>query len=161
MVRIAKLTDYGIVVLTHFVDGPAVQNARDLAERTHLGLPTVSKLLKLLAKAGILASVRGKHGGYSLARSAESISMASILAALEGNLALTECGGENHGICSHEQLCPARPTWRRINDVVLQALQGLSLVEMAKPHGTLPRAPLASVTTLPVLDQQGQQKEWL
>ena len=134
MIRITKQTDYGIVLLTHLVADPERQyNAPELAAEAHLPLPMVSKILKLLAKESLLASHRGVKGGYSLARPAEEISMAEIIAALEGPIAITECVSVE-GDCSHEPLCPVRSNWQRINQAVRMALEGISLSEMARPQ---------------------------
>jgi FeS assembly SUF system regulator len=134
MIRIAKLTDYGIVLLTHFArEGQrSVLNARDLAEGAGLPLPTVSKLLKLLSKAGLLASHRGVAGGYSLARPPAEITLAQVIGALEGPIAMTECSDDAHG-CSLEPVCPTQSNWRKINTAVRAALDGLTLAEMARP----------------------------
>jgi FeS assembly SUF system regulator len=133
MIRITKQTDYGIVLLTHLAVNPDRQYAApELATETRMPLPMVSKILKLLARDGLLASHRGVKGGYSLARSAEEISMAEIIATLEGPIAITECVSVESG-CSHEALCPVSGNWRRINEAVRAALEGISLAEMAEP----------------------------
>jgi FeS assembly SUF system regulator len=132
MIRITKQTDYGIVLLTHLAAHPERQlNAPELAAETHLPLPMVSKILKLVAREGLLTSHRGVKGGYGLARQAEEISMAEIIAALEGPIAITECISVE-GDCSHETLCPVRSNWQRINVAVRAALEGISLAEMAR-----------------------------
>ncbi|MFL6261352.1 MAG: SUF system Fe-S cluster assembly regulator [Thermoanaerobaculia bacterium] len=133
MIRITKQTDYGIVLLTHLAAHPERQYAApELAAEARLPLPMVSKILKLLARDGLLASHRGVKGGYSLARPAEEISMAEIIAALEGPIAITECISVESD-CSHEALCPVSANWRRINQAVRTALEGVSLAEMARP----------------------------
>lgn len=133
MIRITKQTDYGIVLLTHLAAHADRQYAApELAAEARLPLPMVSKILKLLARDGLLASHRGVKGGYSLARPAEEISMAEIIAALEGPIAITECISVESD-CSHEALCPVRSNWQRINLAVRSALEGISLAEMAQP----------------------------
>jgi FeS assembly SUF system regulator len=133
MIRITKQTDYGIVLLTHMaVHAERQWNAPDLAGETRLPLPMVSKILKLLAREGLLASHRGVKGGYSLAKLAEEISMAEIVAALEGPIAITECIAVE-GDCSHEAGCSVRGNWQRINEAVRGALEGITLAEMARP----------------------------
>src|SRR6266702_3706649 len=106
MLRMSRLTDYGLVLLTHMAQGgnPAVRTAQELARCSRVPLPTVSKILKELSKAGIVASQRGRHGGYCLARSPELISVAAVIEALEGPVALTECSTHD-GACSRQ---PAR-----------------------------------------------------
>ena len=133
MIRITKQTDYGIVLLTHLANHPERSfNAPELAAEAHLPLPMVSKILKLLTRDGLLVSHRGVKGGYGLARDAAEISMAAVIAALEGPIAITECI-DTSGDCSHEQLCPVRSNWHRINQALRGALEEITLEEMAQP----------------------------
>jgi FeS assembly SUF system regulator len=130
MLRVTKLTDYATVVLSAMADSPErVHNATELAERAHLEQPTVSKLLKTLAQAGLVEGFRGSAGGYRLAKPAAQISLIQIVEAIEGPLGMTECSGE-HSSCEHEPHCGVRSKWLRINDVVANALRGVSLAEM-------------------------------
>lgn len=133
MIRITKQTDYGIVLLTHLAAHPDRSfNAPELAAEARLPLPMVSKILKLLAKEALLVSHRGVKGGYSLSRLPGEISMAEIVAALEGPIAITECVSVDSD-CTHEALCPVRGNWQRINEAVRGALEGISLAEMTFP----------------------------
>ncbi|HWM89511.1 MAG TPA: SUF system Fe-S cluster assembly regulator [Thermoanaerobaculia bacterium] len=133
MIRITKQTDYGVVLLTHLAAQPDRQvNAPELAAETQLPLPMVSKILKLLVREGVLLSHRGVKGGYSLARLPGEVTMAEIITALEGPIAITECVEVSSG-CSHEQLCPVRSNWHRINAAVRGALEGITLADMASP----------------------------
>lgn len=133
MIRITKLTDYGIVLLTHLAAEPERQfSAPELSIEAHLPLPMVSKILKQLAREGLLLSHRGVKGGYGLSRPADEVSMTEVIGALEGPIALTECISVE-GDCSHESLCQVRGNWQRINAAVRQALDGISLAEMARP----------------------------
>jgi FeS assembly SUF system regulator len=127
----SKLTDYGIVLLAELGSwhDAAPHNARALSERTHLPLPVVSKLLKALAKEGVLVSHRGIKGGYSLSRRPEEISVAEVIRVLEGPIALTECG-THPGLCAQEQLCPVRSPWQRINEIIRDALSHVTLAEL-------------------------------
>lgn len=134
MIRITKQTDYGIVLLTQMALEPNRQfNAPELAEAAGLPLPMVSKILKQLVRERLLNSHRGVKGGYALARTADEISVAELIAALEGPIAITECISVE-GDCSHEASCKVRSNWERINDAVRTALEGISLAEMARPH---------------------------
>ncbi len=131
MIRITKQTDYGIVLLTRMAGGSErLFTAPELAEAAQIPQPTVQKVLKLLARHGLLDSHRGVKGGYALARSPEEISVADVISALEGPIALTECVDEGPGDCAKTAFCPVRPNWQRINDVVRDALQGITLMEM-------------------------------
>lgn len=142
MLRITKQADYGIVLLTYFVhDVDRVLTTNELAGRSRLPRPSVSKILKLLARGGILASQRGANGGYRLSRSAEAISVEEIITALEGPIALTLCSSNADG-CERGPTCPARPSWRRIDEAIRTTLRNVSLAEMAQsqlvaaPDGT-------------------------
>lgn len=134
MIRLAKLTDYGIVVLSYIArdGGSGVHNARDIAAEVNLPLPTVSKLLKMLTRSGLLAARRGVKGGYQLSRLPQQISMIEIINALEGPISMTECASEPLSACMIEVGCPVRSNWQRINDAVYNALQGISLADMAQ-----------------------------
>ncbi len=143
MLRLSKLTDYGIVLLAELARDPfgETQNARELAEVTHLPPPVVSKVLKTLARDGVLTSHRGIKGGYGLARPPERISVAEVIAALEGPVALTECGFAP-GSCEHELSCSVRSPWERINRAIGQTLERVSLADLVRPPGAIPLAEL-------------------
>ena len=135
MLRITKLTDYAIVVLAAMA-GPAEagpHTARDLAERTRVPLPTVSKILKDLSRGGILVSTRGVQGGYSLSRTPDRISLVEIIDAVDGPVAITECSSDKPASCEHAGSCSVEANWVRINQVVRGALSTLSLADMARP----------------------------
>jgi FeS assembly SUF system regulator len=134
MIRISRLTDYGIVLMSHIAAHPdETHNAAEIALATRLPVPTVSKLLRQLAHEGLLTSHRGVKGGYGLERRPEEISVAAIIRVLEGPIALTACVTELPGECEHESQCPVRGHWNRINHAVREALEGISLSEMASP----------------------------
>ena len=134
MIRMSKLTDYGIVLLAQLAvrDASVPHTARELAADTRLPLPVVSKLLKALAREGLLASHRGAKGGYSLARDPATLSVAHVIAILEGPIALTECGA-HPGLCVQERDCRVRAPWQRINEAIRDALAGVTLAELIHP----------------------------
>jgi len=141
MLRISRLTDYATVVLAALADEPErVQTASALAERTHIALPTVSKLLKQLQRAGLVASTRGLRGGYHLSRPPTQISAAAILDALEGPLALTDCSG-GHGRCGIERTCRVGHAWQHLNLAIHRALSDVSLAQLAGIEAMPPPAP--------------------
>jgi FeS assembly SUF system regulator len=146
MLRISKMTDYAIMVMVelHAARGE-VLSAQALAERSHLELPTVSKVLKLLVKVGLVDSYRGANGGYRLERKAEDISVAEIIAAIEGPIAMTECSVQE-GLCAQEAICSLRGNWQRISIAVANAMEGVTLAEMAQP--VKPTATPLHITTL-------------
>ena len=142
MLRVSKLTDYATAVMTCLASaGDGVTSAQALSERARLELPTVSKLLKQLAQAGLVASTRGINGGYRLARPPERITIADIVTAMEGPIGMTECSA-HAGLCGHEPHCGVRVNWQRINHAIADALASVTLADMLKPPpkraGTIP-----------------------
>jgi FeS assembly SUF system regulator len=138
MLRISKLTDYAILVMVELSREGERLSAHALADRVGVEFPTASKVLKLLAGAGLLASYRGPAGGYSVVRPPGEISVAEVIAAIEGPIAMTECSVEQ-GLCSQEERCDLRSNWQRISVAVARALENVSLAEMAGPPGATDR----------------------
>ena len=131
MLRISKMTDYATVILARLALAPERQfTAAQLADQTHLAQPTVSKVLKLLLRRGLLHSTRGLHGGYRLARPAAEITAAQILDALEGPVALIECARHVHH-CSIESTCGVGRAWQRVSVALRRVLEEVTLVELA------------------------------
>lgn len=133
MLRMSKLADYGTVILTTMVhDAQRIQSAADIAAAIHVPAPTVSKILKLLAREGLVVSLRGAHGGYLLARPPEQITVAEIIHAMDGPIGMTECS-ITPGLCTQETGCAVRANWQRVNRAVLGALQQVTLAQMTQP----------------------------
>jgi FeS assembly SUF system regulator len=133
MLRISRLTDYAILLLGHMAQNAGnTHAATDLAEASGVAVPTVSKILKALTKSQILKSTRGAKGGYALSRPPEQTSVAAVIHALEGPIALTECEGE-HGGCRQSESCHARANWDVINRAIRSALESVTLADMARP----------------------------
>jgi FeS assembly SUF system regulator len=135
MIRLGKLTDYGLVLMTYIArdHDRSLHTARDLSVESRLPLPTVSKLLKELLQGGLLVSHRGIKGGYSLARKPREISVAEIIAVLEGPIALTECSTDISGLCDLEPSCPIKDNQRIISQVVRGALEKVMLSDLSQP----------------------------
>ena len=134
MLRLGKLTDYAVVILGEFVKSPKDKmTASLLAKRTGLPAPTVAKVLKLLAQGNITIGQRGSQGGYGLARPAPQITVADIIGAMEGPIALTDCVSDAQDRCAAESFCSLHGNWETVNRTVQQALSGISLVDMVKP----------------------------
>ena len=133
MIKLSKLADYGIVIMTHLARPGGVQaSAQEIALATRIPPPMAQKILKALAKDGLLRSQRGVKGGYELARAARSITVAQIIEALDGPIAVTDCVDGAPGDCVIESLCPARTNWERINSAIRDALEEVTLAEMAE-----------------------------
>ena len=133
MLRLSKLTDYATVILSYMAkDDARVLTAMEIATATGIALPTVSKILKLLVNAKLLISTRGAKGGYALSRAAEKITVASVISALEGPIALTECSISQLG-CEQASGCGIRSNWSLINQTIHHALESVTLADMIKP----------------------------
>ncbi len=151
MLRIAKLTDYAVGLMVHLARGPERRvSAQQLGLEMGLPVPTVASLLKRLTRAGMVVSSRGAVGGYRLARSAAGISVAEIIAVIEGPLALTECA-LHAGSCSLEARCATRGNWRLISRAVQVALESVSLAAMAAPVTSPVAIPVALHPLRPAL----------
>jgi FeS assembly SUF system regulator len=138
MLRISKLTDYGTVLLAHLAAHQAtVCSAADVAGATGIAPPTVSKLLKSLARAGLVTSTRGSNGGYRLARPPQHISAADVIDALEGPVSITECSATD-GDCEHEGVCSVGGAWQRINVAIRQALKDVTLNDLVRANSPVP-----------------------
>ena len=138
MFRLNRLTDYAVVVMTQMTQNPRnVHTAPQIAADTGIPLPTVAKLLNALARESLVESHRGAAGGYALGRPAEQVSVAEIIQAMEGPIALTACveGSGNH--CEVECFCPMRGNWNRVNQAIHQALSEVTLADMASSCWTM------------------------
>lgn len=134
MIRLSKLTDYAIVVLSEMARHVgAVHTVSLLAERTGVPAPTVAKLMKALTPAGLTTSQRGAAGGYALSRPANAISIAEIITALDGPIALTACVDGADSQCGVERLCPMRGGWEKVNNAIRGALEQVTLADMMTP----------------------------
>ncbi len=134
MLKLSKLTDYAIVVLSRLGgDSDARRSAADLARDTGLAETTVAKVLKTLSRGGLVQSTRGPTGGYALVRPLDQISVAQVIIAFDGPIALTACVPSAPESCSVEQICPMRGGWSRVNSVIEQALDSVTVAEMLKP----------------------------
>jgi len=142
MIRMTRLTDYGIMLLTLFARDSKhpMKSARDLSQEGKLPLPTVSKILKLLARHGLLEAHRGVRGGFTLSRKPDAITMAEVIGALEGPIGVTDCCAPRSD-CGIEKSCIVKSNWMKINKVVLEALGRITLAEMTHPI-TLETAPV-------------------
>jgi len=143
-VRLSRLADYGTVVMGYMAGDPAaVHTATGIAAAIGIAPPTVSKLLKLLSRRGLLVSLRGSRGGYRLSRRPGRITVAEVVEAVEGTIALTECSGAM-ARCSMEPGCTVRKNWRQINRQLRGVLDGVTVADLARTRtrkGSSGRAP--------------------
>lgn len=130
MLRMSKLADYAALMLARMAENPAATHTTaELASGTGVSPPTASKLLKLLGRAGLVASQRGVHGGYSLARAPRHITAVDIIEAVEGPLAVTECTLAT-GLCELEPTCQLGSQWQRLSAAIRRALAELTLADL-------------------------------
>lgn len=159
MIRLSRLTDYAFALLTQMVrESKSVWAASDLAERTGLPLPTVAKIMKRLTKSGIITARRGALGGYSLAKTAHTLSIAAIIEAIDGPIAITDCTeGGNHS-CRVEPICPMSAGWNMVNRAIRQAMEGVSLADMARSLSS-PKQGLSAPSLVPHEDSTLSEKQ--
>jgi len=144
MIILSKLADYGVIVATHLAAYPDRQvTAATVAAETRLPRATVAKVLKAMAHAGVVTAARGAGGGYRLARIATAISVAEVVAAIDGDIGLTQCS-VHVDECTRTTYCPTRPHWAAINRAVGEALSAVSLDAMLTPAAFLGRTTIPS-----------------
>ena len=149
--RLSNLADYAVITMCQaalhcgsasLVDADHARRGRvsaaELAAETGLPVPTVQKLVSKLTAAGLLRSVRGAHGGLQLGRPAAAITVADIVEAIEGPIALATC--IDHVPCDFEAGCSMKPHWPIINNALRGALAGISLAQLRNPPASRPLA---------------------
>ena len=139
MLKISKLADYATVMMNFLAANPEqLFSAAEMAEKVQIAAPTVSKISKLLSEAHLVSSVRGSNGGYRIARPPQAISLLEVITAVDGVPSMTECS-KHTSICVQDACCAVKHNWRLINQVILNALQSVTLADMA---GSLMEHPL-------------------
>ncbi|MFP6731599.1 MAG: SUF system Fe-S cluster assembly regulator [Alphaproteobacteria bacterium] len=134
MIRLSRLADYGVVLMTHIATlADDMHTAHAVAGATRIPEPTASKILKALVRAELLDSHRGASGGYTLARQPDDIPITEIIIAVDGPIALTSCLDAEGSDCSLVPTCPTRTNWQKINDAIHRALDEVSLADMMGP----------------------------
>lgn len=134
MIKLSKLSDYAIVVLSRLAaEKGDVMTTALLSSETGIPEPTVSKVLKLLSKQKIVISVRGANGGYMMERCPKDITVTELITALEGPIALTECVDGGHTDCMIDSLCPLKGGWNKVNMAVKNALDQVALADLLIP----------------------------
>ena len=160
MFRLSKTTDYGIVLLAGLARDPSAdpRNARDLAACSDLPVPMVSKILKALAREGLLVSQRGSKGGYRLAREPEDLTVSEMIRVLEGPVALTDCA-IGPALCEHETMCAVREPWQLISRVVEQALADVTLADLVRGRPSPAFASVNGMLQIERIDETDERAE--
>ena len=139
MLRLSKKTDYGLLALNYLAsEAPAgVASARVIAEKYEIPVELLAKVMQQLARFGLVAAHKGAHGGYKLGKPASAISLADIVEAIDGPLAITACG-RNDDPCDQYGSCTVRdPLWK-VKDRILAVLQTTTLAEMSDKEVYVP-----------------------
>ncbi|RMF68984.1 MAG: SUF system Fe-S cluster assembly regulator [Alphaproteobacteria bacterium] len=138
MIRLSQMADYAVVLAGALAERSGEQmNAASLAAATGVPQPTVAKLLNALARAGVLVSRRGVGGGFTLARKPDAITLREVIEAADGPIALVTCLGGTQDNCGIEDLCAMRPHWMLINRTLAEALDSITLADLAHAGGGL------------------------
>ena len=145
MIKVSRKLDYAILAVAHFcLSRGQVVSARSIAERYRIPLPILANILKLLARHGVIDSVRGVGGGYVLAAKPEELTLGELARVVEGPFRLADCvpdGLSEDGRCTREGCCPARDPIRRVHEAIQQLLDRVTFRELtegaaAKLQGT-------------------------
>ena len=139
MIRLNRMTDYAVVVLSLLAfegrrQNTAMMSASEIASRTGITQPATAKIMKLLAHAGFVEAARGKDGGYILVRAPETLSIAEIIEAMEGPIALTACVEASNDPCAARHSCFIGGNWEKVNSAIADALEGVTLAQMIDPQ---------------------------
>ena len=147
MLKLNRIVDYGVLVMTEIARRNACVSTTELAAVYGISATIVAKVLKKLARAGLVSSERGSRGGYRLARPADAISLREIVTALEGPISLTFCSsGTSSGRCKTRPLCAATDAMRRLNHLVNGAFEAVSLEDILRAPASAGRGPIAAVS---------------
>jgi FeS assembly SUF system regulator len=132
--RLSSMADYAVVTMSAAARhcGGSRVSAAQLADETGLPAPTVQKLVSRLTAAGLLRSSRGVGGGLKLARPAAAITLADIIEAVEGPIALTPCLDDARADCSLDTCCTVKPHWPLVSNAVRGALAEVPLTRLAE-----------------------------
>jgi FeS assembly SUF system regulator len=132
MIKVSKMADYAVVILTTLARSDAQMTAGGVSAKTGLPEPTVAKVLKLLSKENFLESIRGASGGYKLALAPEKITVAKIITSVDGPISLTSCVDGSEQTCGYESRCAVKGRWNNVNYAVRGALEGVTLADMMR-----------------------------
>lgn len=144
LLRVSKLTDYAVVVLSRLEAEGGVQTAPGLAMGTGVAEPTVAKVLKMLAQSGLVEGLRGARGGYRLVRPLGEVPLSEVIVAIDGPIALTACVDGGFGLCEAEHICPVRGRWDPVNAAIRTALSAITVAEIATPRPFFMPLPVAA-----------------
>ncbi len=131
--QLTRQTEYAIRTLIELVKTPegTMVNSKSIAEKHNLPEKFLNKTIQILVRAGMVETRRGMQGGIRLAVSPDSVTIADVLAAIEGKLALNPCLGSGHH-CENQSVCPVRQVLQRTQEAILAELSKETLADLAK-----------------------------
>ena len=140
MIKLNKMTDYAVVCLGMLARNPGhSMSATELSKETGLTLSTVQKLLKLLViKSELIIAQRGSQGGYILNKKSSDISVVQIIEALDGPISITACVDSSDNFCEVSNICFLGGKWNKVNEVIRNSLNDISLDDLLNPAGIFP-----------------------
>ncbi|MDH5723158.1 MAG: SUF system Fe-S cluster assembly regulator [Alphaproteobacteria bacterium] len=141
MLKISKMADYAVVILSALANEKQSRTAGQIAEQTSLPEPTASKILKILARERLVSSTRGMSGGYKLARQVEDITMKDIITAIDGPISITSCADEKETGCGILSSCGVRGRWTSVNFAITNLLHDITLEDMVTGTGCMKPLP--------------------
>lgn len=131
MLRLSKKADYALIAITHLTLKSGSSSAREIAEQFDIPIELMAKVLQRLTRRGLLTSQQGTRGGYQLARAASGISIADVIQAIDGPVAVTACSAHADR-CGQFAKCNVRdPLWK-IREIIVSALKTTTVSELAK-----------------------------
>ena len=135
MIKLNKITDYAVVILGLLSSrNPNKFSTSKISSDTGLSIPTVAKVCKLLNNANLIQAGRGAHGGYFCETSPSNISVAVIVEAIDGPIAITACIEESEDLCDTQSICLLSGNWNKANNAILDALKSVSLNDLLNPE---------------------------
>ena len=133
MIRLSRLTDYAIVIVAELARTSGIlQTAAGLADRTRIPEPTVAKVLKILARGGVVDSARGINGGYVINRALSDIAIGEVIEAMNGPLTLTACVDDDDSDCNIAHYCLMKGRWAPVNEAIRTAFTTIKLSDMIR-----------------------------
>jgi FeS assembly SUF system regulator len=145
MLKLTKKADYGLIALRHLGAARSSASAKDIADAYRIPLAMLSKILQSLARAGLLVSEQGTHGGYRLARDPRDITALEVIRTIDGPIILTHCFTE-HANCDQSDLCPVREPLRKVHEGILRLLSSITILDMTQDDMPIPAIqPLSNI----------------
>ena len=127
--KISTKGRYALQVMVEFAaHNDDVLSLKTVADSQRISLKYLEQIVQMLVKHNLLLSFRGANGGYKLAKEPNKINVASILKATEGDLSVVTC----RATCSKIGHCNVRKCWDKLNDLIDEYLQNVTLAELLK-----------------------------